>query len=152
RTVSVLNEPLAAELAAWLRDQVDHLGLPEELFPAGDAEPPPSAPIDEAPRRRVDSIRRPRRELPHSPAILLRDETDKSDPDLTLSAEPSDEVGDESGDIMLSVASTRRQVNKLPQVWGDVPPRNPNFTGRDALLQQLHTDLHAARETAVLPQ
>src|SRR4051812_37957497 len=25
----------------------------------------------------------------------------------------------------------------LPRIWGDVPPRNPNFTGRDMILARL---------------
>jgi len=50
------------------------------------------------------------------------------------------------------MASTGSNDDKLPQVWGDVPPRNPNFTGRKALLDCLHEVLGRARETAVLPQ
>ena len=53
---------------------------------------------------------------------------------------------------MPPVAITTRSPTKLPQVWGDVPQRNPNFTGREALLAHLHDELRAARETAVLPQ
>jgi hypothetical protein len=53
---------------------------------------------------------------------------------------------------MASVATPKRSLDKLPQVWGDVPQRNPNFTGRNELLIRLHGELLAARETAVLPQ
>jgi hypothetical protein len=56
------------------------------------------------------------------------------------------------GDPMASVATRKRFLDKLPQVWGDVPQRNPNFTGREELLIHLHNELLTARETAVLPQ
>jgi hypothetical protein len=39
-----------------------------------------------------------------------------------------------------------------PTVWGGVPPRNPNFTGREDLLRQLHERLEPGAMTAVLPQ
>lgn len=39
---------------------------------------------------------------------------------------------------------------KIPQVWGKVPPRNKNFTGRTDLLARLHDGL-GGRVTAVLP-
>ncbi|MEU9733140.1 FxSxx-COOH system tetratricopeptide repeat protein [Streptomyces sp. NPDC048002] len=38
-----------------------------------------------------------------------------------------------------------------PAVWGNVPPRNPNFTGRDDLLDALRRRLRKERATAVLP-
>jgi hypothetical protein len=37
-------------------------------------------------------------------------------------------------------------------VWGSVPPRNPDFTGRDDLLVALEERLRTQRVTAVLPQ
>lgn len=37
-----------------------------------------------------------------------------------------------------------------PVIWGNVPPRNPNFTGRGKLLAQLHERLQSGT-TAVLP-
>lgn len=43
-----------------------------------------------------------------------------------------------------------RQPDDPPQVWGNVPPRNPNFTGRDELLEQLAKRLNSGT-TAVLP-
>jgi tetratricopeptide (TPR) repeat protein len=38
-----------------------------------------------------------------------------------------------------------------PTVWGSIPPRNPNFTGRGELLESLHQRLTAGT-TAVLPE
>lgn len=38
-----------------------------------------------------------------------------------------------------------------PAVWGNVPPRNPNFTGRVELLDALHRRLRKEKATAVLP-
>lgn len=56
------------------------------------------------------------------------------------------------GEMMSAVASTERPAGRLPLVWGDVPQRNPNFTGRGELLEQLHSGLMHSRQTAVLPQ
>ncbi|MGV9455534.1 FxSxx-COOH system tetratricopeptide repeat protein [Streptomyces sp. NPDC003635] len=38
-----------------------------------------------------------------------------------------------------------------PAVWGNVPQRNPNFTGREELLDALHRRLRKEQATAVLP-
>ncbi|WP_410587782.1 FxSxx-COOH system tetratricopeptide repeat protein [Amycolatopsis sp. lyj-23] len=46
--------------------------------------------------------------------------------------------------------SERRTGDEAPPVWGAVPPKNPNFTGRRELLDQLSERLEAGT-TAVLP-
>ncbi len=40
---------------------------------------------------------------------------------------------------------------RVPLLWGDVPPRNLLFTGRDQLLDQLKRQMSAGKATAVLP-
>lgn len=45
----------------------------------------------------------------------------------------------------------QRPSRSTPAVWGNVPPRNPNFTGREDLLDALHKRLRKEKATAVLP-
>lgn len=48
------------------------------------------------------------------------------------------------------VASFQRQDDHTPPVWGNIPPRNPNFTGRSEMLAELENQL-AGGTAAVLP-
>ncbi|MDW4905631.1 FxSxx-COOH system tetratricopeptide repeat protein [Streptomyces sp. ADMS] len=43
------------------------------------------------------------------------------------------------------------RTRNTPTVWGNIPPRNPNFTGREELLEELHQRLLREKATAVLP-
>ncbi|MFJ9565014.1 FxSxx-COOH system tetratricopeptide repeat protein [Streptomyces fuscichromogenes] len=43
------------------------------------------------------------------------------------------------------------QRASVPVVWGNVPPNNPNFTGREELLAQVHEQLLTGDTSAVLP-
>ncbi len=45
----------------------------------------------------------------------------------------------------------RTQESRIPPVWGNVPPRNKNFTGREELLATLRDGI-AGQVTAVVPQ
>ena len=66
---------------------------------------------------------------------------------------PANDASSDRGDGMPPGAPPASPVvDILPKVWGDVPQRNPNFTGREALLEQLHSELSLSRQTAVLPQ
>ncbi len=49
------------------------------------------------------------------------------------------------------VTPRERHADDAPPVWGNVPPRNPNFTGRKELLDRLGERLVAGGTTAVLP-
>jgi tetratricopeptide (TPR) repeat protein len=41
-------------------------------------------------------------------------------------------------------------TSSVPVIWGNVPPRNMNFTGREAILKRLRSDT-SSKVTAVLP-
>ncbi|MCX5090868.1 FxSxx-COOH system tetratricopeptide repeat protein [Streptomyces sp. NBC_00365] len=43
------------------------------------------------------------------------------------------------------------RTGSTPTVWGNIPPRNPNFTGREELLDKLRGRLLREKATAVLP-
>jgi hypothetical protein len=51
------------------------------------------------------------------------------------------------------VEAHRIRSGRPPAVWGDVPPRNPDFIGREDLLRQLHEQLLEPDPSAeLLPQ
>ncbi|MGH4009620.1 MAG: FxSxx-COOH system tetratricopeptide repeat protein [Pseudonocardiaceae bacterium] len=76
----------------------------------------------------------------------------------TLDPTSSDESA--SGDVddarysgsHTTTGTTRETKTQGPTpIWGNVPPRNPNFTGREELLSLLSEHLTAGSTTAVLP-
>jgi tetratricopeptide (TPR) repeat protein len=67
---------------------------------------------------------------------------------MSLTQEPGPMEAPESSPAR---TGTARSAVRVPAVWGSVPPRNPNFTGRIELLGQLRESL-TAEPTAVLPE
>ncbi|MEU1786067.1 FxSxx-COOH system tetratricopeptide repeat protein [Streptomyces sparsogenes] len=49
-------------------------------------------------------------------------------------------------------AVEERRAGDPPAIWGNVPPRNNNFTGRQTLLDTLHERLSSEGTAAVLPE
>ena len=158
-----LSGPVAADLKLWGGDQAERFDLVEEFRSVVHAPEPDAdgAAEDGATDLAVTESEKPRGAAADnltSDHDHIRDEerleragdsdTDAVSPDLT----DKDDVSAVQGDIMPPAVATLRTSGKLPQVWGDVPQRNPNFTGRELLLEKLHSELIAVRETAVLPQ
>ncbi|MEV5970900.1 FxSxx-COOH system tetratricopeptide repeat protein [Streptomyces sp. NPDC051921] len=50
-----------------------------------------------------------------------------------------------------AVPQPPRPHNAVPSVWGNVPPNNPNFVGREELLAQVREQLLTGDTSAVLP-
>jgi tetratricopeptide (TPR) repeat protein len=85
--------------------------------------------------------------------LAAHDESSGHDPTaIEDPVPPGIDASSHRGDGMPPGAPAASLVDTLPKVWGDVPQRNPNFTGRSALLEQLHAELSVSRQTAVLPQ
>lgn len=59
----------------------------------------------------------------------------------------------ERGQEMVEASRPRSgtRSGRTPVVWGNVPPQNANFIGREDLLENLHRRLQRERATAVLP-
>lgn len=59
----------------------------------------------------------------------------------------------ERGQEMVEASRPRSgtRSGSTPVVWGNVPPQNANFIGREDLLENLHRRLQRERATAVLP-
>ncbi|MFI7026101.1 FxSxx-COOH system tetratricopeptide repeat protein [Micromonospora sp. NPDC049900] len=59
-------------------------------------------------------------------------------------------VGTEGAGLTSSTPAGATAPTRTPAVWGNIPPRNPNFTGRKEPLAQLHRQVRGGT-TAVLP-
>ncbi|GAA2531265.1 FxSxx-COOH system tetratricopeptide repeat protein [Winogradskya humida] len=172
RATAGLNGPLRSELDAWIAEVADRLELSDEIFAEAGAGalvpgPRPAGPLEvmDPEGGASDSGKPPYTALLPQNGVMLtpemqinlgssHDGLDVGAPDAEVEA-ASVTHGDmsvENGEDMAQVADTTQDLEKLPQVWGDVPQRNPDFTGRGEFLDNLHRELNMRRETAVLPQ
>lgn len=165
--------PEAAQLSAWVNQQAERLELTNQLRAYRDLGPRASSGDGDV--SRAGELDPPYLEMtlnsdisytgpvgldaPESPASTVsagaEDIHDHVNlpPDSKRSPDQDEDERGHQGDEMPSLTSAApREVDSLPQVWGNVPPRNPNFTGRTQLLEELHRQLSAERETAVLPE
>jgi tetratricopeptide (TPR) repeat protein len=136
---------VADALRQWVAEQTAWLGVPPPEPPPGSAsaENPDGMPLPDA-----DSDGRMVTSGTNADPLPTATEPDETD----IFALPDGPALDDTGDPMATIAPTVTPIEPLPRVWGDVPPRNPSFTGREELLKQLHGQLLQVRETAVLPQ
>ena len=100
----------------------------------------------------------PGRPIPHTGAIESTTTDDSSTlgygPGMTSGVDPSTgRVGPSVPGWRSGIREPRARAEVPPVVIrGGVPPRNPNFTGREDLLRQLHERLVPGATAAVLPQ
>jgi hypothetical protein len=73
-----------------------------------------------------------------------------SQPEINISSAP-EPVTTPLTPTIFGTGSGKREPGDAPPIWGNVPPRNLNFTGCDDLNDQLRAQLTAGGATAVLP-
>ncbi|WP_432177088.1 FxSxx-COOH system tetratricopeptide repeat protein [Streptomyces sp. Tue6028] len=87
----------------------------------------------------------------HSQMTAAREQMGVASAPARQEASPTVVVGEVVRDVRADAADSpqrRKPETSSPRVWGNVPPRNPNFTGRADLLKLLHIHL---RQDTVLP-
>ncbi|MBU2663936.1 tetratricopeptide repeat protein [Actinoplanes bogorensis] len=132
-----VNGPLRAELEQWADEQATRLGIIGEFPPRSDPSETESSPVEhDAVAPDVDSV--------------VRDRSDEPAADAGWEG-ADDHHGTVHGEDMPPVAA-RRPLEHHTAIWGDIPQRNPNFTGREALLEDIHEALSGVQHAAVLPQ
>ncbi len=124
-----------------------YLARAERLDAAGASEPPtrdPAPPNDTVPTESPEAFMSHAAERAkiqdEPPAIPTPAEVDAPESN-TASVTP----------VTFSSGIGERQPGDPPPIWGHVPPRNLNFTGREELIDQLHEQLASGGLTAVLP-
>ncbi|HEX5198830.1 MAG TPA: FxSxx-COOH system tetratricopeptide repeat protein [Actinoplanes sp.] len=175
RVGAELDGTLGVELRDWVLQVAERLELLDELGsgPGADAaaggdtaaalaDPSPPGPTSgdslvEGPEGQLDGFGDENGDMdnPHDTRIKFKSADDiepTSGADDEAVPATQGDTSEEIGDDMAPVADRKLIHEKLPQVWGDVPQRNPDFTGREEFLETLHRELSERRQTAVLPQ
>ncbi|HET9139008.1 MAG TPA: FxSxx-COOH system tetratricopeptide repeat protein [Actinophytocola sp.] len=87
---------------------------------------------------------------PSEPTVVPEDSRPPLEPLPSTSETPDPYAGPPASALGVG-RSRERHADEVPPIWGNVPPRNPNFTGRADLLDNLSQRLTAGGTTAVLP-
>ena len=162
-----LRGPIAVELRRWVDEQAERREIPDDVRERRESMSAQTYRLQAADRSAeisndefdlrdspsttpsVRMIDNPVLFVSESEIIDILDQSDDSDQLDEIDAGSPE--GEPKGEMMPTVAPTERPAERLPLIWGDVPQRNPNFTGREELLDRLHRDLSHSRQTAVLP-
>jgi tetratricopeptide (TPR) repeat protein len=147
------DHPVATGLQSWLDERIAQMSLTDSFILSMR---PNDVPTYTQPSNDIDSI-----SILHESSIMDPSASMIADAVREVEGIPVDSDGDEGDHTSANITANLNPgdemppvitVTKLPGVWGDVPPRNPNFTGREALLERLHNELLGHRAAAVLPQ
>ncbi|GIE24721.1 cytochrome c [Winogradskya humida] len=129
--LKALSGPYAIR-AGQLSDAIDAFEIPDRPPPA-DAEPDHTVGVPATDAEGGDTVA-----APDEPGRYLGD----LDLGITSGEDP----------LSLDDIFEGHSSDEAPMVWGNVPTRNPVFTGRRALLEQLERRLQTQHVAAVLPQ
>ena len=165
RVVTAMSVPfLTAELAALEALSGRHLAAAVQLREQLDAAEPSSHPFGSPPMGSAG--RADTRTVPPSPLRSHRHPSvSPASPTAQQHAPPGgtgssysvpddkDIVTTTAGGVEVTTTGPRPQtrLTAAPVVWGGVPPRNTNFTGRKELLAELHASLVPGETAAVVP-
>lgn len=127
--------------------------LPTRPAPAHEPTTEPIAPTETEPvRDMADAPPRAGAVTDASPTAAASSAFDGSGVPAPLStASGAVTLGPPVPQVTRTVSVFERPSQDIPAVWGNIPPRNPNFTGREELLQNLADSLALGGTTAVLP-
>lgn len=98
-------------------------------------------------------VRELRRSLRQKPRTGVAD-SEASDPEQLDHPTPTGDstLGDDVTTSQVPTAESGLTSPTPPSLWGGVPPRNSNFTGRVHLLEQIHRSLSRHRQSTLIPQ
>ncbi|WP_433379345.1 FxSxx-COOH system tetratricopeptide repeat protein [Actinoplanes sp. CA-142083] len=148
RVAADLDGAPGAELRDWALQVAERLEPPDQVAPGLD----PDAPEGQVGGFRDENSDMDNLHYTRTRFMSVDDIAPAPEADAETVPATHGDTNVEIGDDMAPVTDLGIAHQRLPQVWGDVPQRNPDFTGREEFLESLHRELSERRQTAVLPQ